>query len=116
MRKRMYTMMVVMITFITVVGLAELALYVYKPPKVRSTVGIVHDYIIKEAIKSCGGEDNFHFIVEVSETMLDGDKYPCSGKYIFGCQDGRKITFNDGAAYCFISESQIQDSLAGRKE
>jgi hypothetical protein len=80
---------------------------------------IVHDYIFTNAQKTCANHGGLHYIV-VSETIEsdssgrfdDGSKdYPCRSIHGFRCQDQTLFKFNDGVAYCFISESQYEETM-----
>lgn len=73
--------------------------------------GIVHDHMIAQMLKDCDNHGGPHYVVQhVEVNTLRKDK-PCSGSYVISCQDGAKIVIDDGVSFCFISESQIEESL-----
>lgn len=80
-------------------------------------IGIVHYYIIDNAIKICKNNGGLHYIVAKEIiTAKDGNygnngSYPCSDTYKIRCQDDSLHDFDDGAVFCFISRSQIKESL-----
>lgn len=81
-------------------------------------VGIIHDYVFTNANRACKDHDGLHYIV-VSETIEaksterygHSDDYPCSSVHGFRCQDGTLHKFYDGIGYCFISESQLDETM-----
>lgn len=79
---------------------------------------IVHDYIFYNAQKMCKDHDGFHYVVPVQTTeaestgRLGHDKdYPCHDIYAVRCQDQTLLFFNDGVGYCFIRESQYEETM-----
>lgn len=84
----------------------------------RQHVGIVHDYVINNAIKACDNNGGLHHIVQKmdiyadkSNSLVDFNDYPCSEVFYFTCQDQTVFKFKDGIAFCFIPESQIQETI-----
>jgi hypothetical protein len=80
--------------------------------------GIVHDYIFINATKMCESHGGLHYIVsdstifaKSSERYGHGYDYPCEDKFLVRCQDQVLLNFYDGVAWCFISESQLQETL-----
>jgi hypothetical protein len=75
-------------------------------------VNIVHDYVLNRATETCTDHGGLHYVVTNSSVEDDGDSYPCKNTFAFRCQDQTLHKFNDGVAYCFISESQLQETLS----
>ena len=75
--------------------------------------GIVHDYVFTHATLYCNDHGGMHYIVtrRILFENDDRDRYPCNVTYKIRCQDGTVIDFEDGVAYCFISESQLKETL-----
>lgn len=83
---------------------------------------IVHDYIFENAIKMCENHEGLHYILadttifaekshKFAEYGDDDSDYPCKDTFKFRCQDGTLLNFDDGAGYCFISESQFKETM-----
>jgi hypothetical protein len=75
--------------------------------------GIVHDYVFENSKKLCANNGGLHYIVS-SETIYEKGKreeYPCEDVYRVRCQDGSLKYFYDGVKYCFISKSQLEETL-----
>lgn len=89
--------------------------------KVHHRTAIVHDYIIENATDMCKDHMDLHYIVvdqvvleEVIQFSYMHQRYPCHTNFIFRCQDGTALPFSDGVGYCFISESQLKESLEAK--
>lgn len=81
-----------------------------KPTK---NIGIIHDYVFFEAQRSCEPHQGLHYIVSDRTTFGKGkeNEYPCTDLYKFRCQDGTVIDFDSGTIWCFISQSQLEETL-----
>lgn len=79
-------------------------------PKKR--IGIVHDYMIENAVRLCSLHGGLHYIVTDTSVLASSNhEYPCTDIYVVRCQDGSAIKQDTGIEWCFISESQIRESL-----
>jgi len=79
-------------------------------PKER--IEIVHDYIFENGRKTCAAHQGFHYVVSRTVVTAEGDRknYPCYSEIKFRCQDGSLHSFDNGGAYCFISEAQLDET------
>lgn len=76
-------------------------------------VQIIHDYIFTNGQNACADHEGLHYVVQKTTIKQVGDNedYPCSEITKFRCQDGTVHNFDTGIGYCFISESQLQETL-----
>ena len=79
----------------------------------QQNVGIVHDYIIRNAQKICASHSGLHYIVSVQTIMDKGERedYPCTEVFKVRCQDQVLLQINDEIAWCFIPKMQLDESL-----
>ncbi len=81
----------------------------------QTRVGIIHEYIFREAEDVCSGNAGLHYIVSINKIEAKSSKdgredYPCSGEFRVRCQD-QTLKIIDDSGYCFISESQLEETL-----
>lgn len=79
----------------------------------RHRVGMVHDYVFKQAEDACRSHEGLHYVVSIRDIYSEGEDkdYPCADSFKIRCQDGTLLTLDDGIGYCFISEMQLEESL-----
>jgi hypothetical protein len=87
----------------------------------KKNIGIIHDYIITAATKSCADHGGLHYIVAINHINGRGARfssgeyeYPCVDKYQFRCQDDTLSTFNDEVSWCFISIIQVEETIGNK--
>lgn len=73
--------------------------------------GIVHDYVISEAIKGCSNNGGLHYIVTDQHIDTTIHTKPGTERIVFRCQDGTTIEYSSGVMYHFISEMQLEETL-----
>ena len=88
----------------------------YPSPYPYTRLAIVHDYMFENALELCKDHKGFHYMVHESKILAKETKgydsdYPCEERTLIRCQDGSLQRFETGVAHCFISESQIDDTL-----
>ncbi len=86
----------------------------------QKRIGIIHDYMFQNALQLCEAHGGLHYIVTdttitaKSSERHGSDDYPCEDPYLVRCQDQTLIKQDTGAAWCFISERQVRESLEGK--
>lgn len=79
----------------------------------KHNVGIVHDYVFENAKKLCANNGGVHYIVSNRILFEKGERetYPCTDTYKIRCQDQVLLDFDSEVKYCFISKSQLDETL-----
>jgi hypothetical protein len=75
--------------------------------------------MIENAIDLCKDHNGMHYIVHESKILAEETKgydkdYPCEERTLSRCNDGSLQQFETGITHCFISESQLDDTLKNK--
>ena len=86
-------------------------------------IGKVHDYQISMAKSACESHEGYHYIIDITDIKSKYGPYddrnnpeefgarPCNSVTVVRCQDETLHNISYGAAYCFISEMQLEETL-----
>jgi len=88
-------------------------------PYPYTRIAIVHEYMFENAIELCKEHMGMHYMVHESKILAEQTKgydkdYPCEERTLIRCQDGTLQKFETGVTHCFVSESQLDDTLKNK--
>ena len=72
----------------------------------------------ENATNLCEQYAGFHYMVHITDIAAEqsdgyegGKDYPCIEQTKIRCQDGTLLNFDTGIGFCFIGQSQLEETL-----